>query len=232
MRSVVILLLACLMPAQLAGQSSDDRTRRPSRRLSFVLELGGSVGGPAAGLAEQLRQAGFDDTTPGGCFFIGCSGPTPHPTQERPDGAVVLSARFAINRGLAVGVGYGNTSLGGSMGYRRDVESAWGDYVLSHWDATILWAAAFWKPAPAFRLGGGPGWYRLENVPEGSKVSQVGLMLEAGAEAPANRRFFLDLAIRAHLVPAKDVEHGWTNPTTLRPDWTHVTLLAGVGVRL
>ena len=232
MRSVVILLLACLVPAQLAGQSSDARAHRVPRRLALLLELGGTVGGPAAGLVEQLRQAGFDDTRPGGCFIF-CSGPTAHPTHDGPDGpAVGLTARFAISRRLVVGAGYGKTSLGGSMGYRADTTSILGDYVLSHWETTIAWAAAFWKPHPAFRLGGGPGWYRLENIPEGSKISQVGLMVEVGAEVPANRRFFLDLAVRAHLVPAKDVDHGLSEPTTLRPNWTHAMLLAGFGVRL
>lgn len=48
------------------------------------LEVGGSFGGPGGGLAEQLRLAEFDDTRPGGCFLIGCSGPTTHPTQEAP----------------------------------------------------------------------------------------------------------------------------------------------------
>jgi len=232
MRPAVILLLICLLPSSLVGQSSDDRARRPGRRLSFVLELGGSFGGPGAGLADQLRVAGFDDTHPGGCFLIGCSGPTAHPTQEKPGGAVGLTVRFVVNRSLVVGVGYGNTSLGGSMGYRTDTTSVFGDYVFSHWDATIVWAAAFLKLAPAFRLGGGPGWYRLENIPEDSKVSQIGLMIEAGAELPANRRFFLDLAVRGHLIPAKDVEHGRTDPITLRPNWSHITLLAGVGVHL
>jgi len=233
MRTAVTLLLACLVPTQLAGQSSDESARRPRRRLSFVFEVGRSFGGPGAGLVDQLRVAGFDDTDPGGCFLIGCSGPTAHPTHERPSGAAGLTARFAINHRLAVGVGYGNTPLGGSMGYRADTASVFGgDYIFSHWDVTFAWAAAFWKPAPALRLGGGPGWYRLENTPEGSKVSQIGLMVEAGAELPADRRFFLDLAVRAHLIPAKDVDHGWTDPLTLRPTWSHVTLLAGIGVHL
>ena len=145
MRTSVILLLACLVPAQLAAQSPNDRVHRPARRLSFVLELGGSLGGPGGGLVEQLRLAGFDDTDPGGCFFIGCTGPTAHPTQERPGGAVGLTVRYAISRSLIAGLGYGNTSLGGSMGYRTDTATVFGDYVLSHWDATVVWAAAFWK---------------------------------------------------------------------------------------
>lgn len=231
MRTAIIFLLA-LWPASLVGQNPDDRSGPPRRRLSLVLELGASFGGPASSLAEQLSLAGFDDTNPGGCFLIGCSEPTAHPTQESPAEAVGLIARFAVSRQLVLGAGYGNTSLGGSMGYRADTASVFGDYVFSHWDATIIWAGAFWRPAPALRLGGGPGWYRLENIPEGSKVSRIGLMIEAGAELPADRRFFLDLAVRAHLIPPTDVEQGRTAPVTLRPTWSHVALLAGLGVRL
>ncbi len=66
------------------------------------------------------------------------------------------------------------------------------------------------------------------------RVSRVGLMGEAGAELPANRRFFLNLGVRVHLVPATDVEHGYIDsvPITLRPNWTHAALLAGLGIRL
>ncbi|KPK80916.1 MAG: hypothetical protein AMS25_08270 [Gemmatimonas sp. SM23_52] len=147
-----------------------------------------------------------------------------------------LTARFAISGAVAVGAGYSNTSLGGSMGYRANAEPpGWfsGEHVISHWDATMAWVGAFWKPHPAVRLGGGPGWYQLENYDARAvKVSQVGLMVEVGAEVPAARRFFLDLAIRLHLVPAKNVEHGRTVPITLRPNWTHAALLAGLGLHL
>jgi len=232
MRSAVILMLACVLPAALAGQSPGGQVRRAQRRLSLVLEVGGSLGGPGAGLAAQLRRAGFDATTPAGCLLIFCSGPIPHPTQESPGGAVGLTVRFAVSGTLAVGAGYGTTSLGGSIGYRANDGSGFGDYVLSDWHATTAWAGGFWKPHPALRLGGGPAWYQLENVPMGITVSQAGLVGEAGVEVPADRRLFLNLAVRVHLVPAKDVEHSRTVPITLRPNWTHAVLLAGLGVRL
>lgn len=233
MRATVILLMISLWPASLVGQTRDDRSGPPSRRLSFVLELGPSFGGPSSGLADQLRVAGFDDTDPGGCFLIGCSGPTTHPTRESPGTAGGVAARFAISRQLVVGASYGNTSLGGSSGYRADTTALFGGrHIFSHWDATFFWAGAFWKPAPILRVGGGPGWYRLESISAGSEVSQLGLMVEAGLELPADRRFFLDLAIRGHFIPAKDVEHGSAEPITLRPEWSHATLLAGLGFRL
>jgi len=126
MRSVAVLLVACLLLAPLAAQSSDERVGNAPRRLSLVLELGPSVGGPGAGLAAKLRQAGFDDTSPEGCFIF-CSGPTAHPTQEGPGAARALTARVALSGTVAIGVGYGNTSLGGSIGYRASASV--GDYV-------------------------------------------------------------------------------------------------------
>jgi hypothetical protein len=230
MRSIVVLVLMCLVPAVVAGQSPDRRVPPAPRRFSLVLELGGARGGPGAGLAEQMRKAGFDDTSPGGCFF-GCIGPIDHPEQAGAGGATGLTARFAISDPVAVGAGYGHTSLGGSTGYRAKAGSEFGDYVFSSWEATMMWAGVFWRPGSDLRLGGGPGWYRLEDG-EGFSVSRIGLMGEVGLEAPAARRFFLNLAIRGHLVPAKDVAQGWTVPITLRPKWSHVALLAGLGVRL
>ena len=230
MRRAVLFLASFLLPSVLAGQSPDSRGSRPQRRLSLVLEMGGSVGGPGTGLATQLRRAGYDATWPGGCF-IWCGGPITHPTQESPSVAVGLTARFAISRTLAVGAGYGTTSLGGANGYQAN-GSGLGDFVLSDWEAKTVWAAAFWKPYPALRLGGGPGWYQLDNVPTRLRVSQVGLMGEAGADLPAGRRFFLNLAVRVHFVPAKDVVHEGTTTITLRPNWTHASLLAGLGIRL
>jgi hypothetical protein len=61
-------------------------------------------------------------------------------------------------------------------------------------------------------------------------------MVEAGAEVPADSRFFLNLAIRAHLIPAKDIVYEpdmfRTVAVTVRPKWTHASFLAGLGVRL
>lgn len=231
MRNACTILLVCVLPTALAAQSADGRRGNVKRRFSLVLDVGGSVAGPGGGLSAQLRRAGFDDTSPESCFLF-CSGPIPHPTHERPGGAASLSARFAVGSSVAVGVGYGTASLGGSIGYRDNGAAGFGDYILSHWDATMAWAAAFWKPLPGVRLGGGPGWYQLENTAMGSKTSRVGAMVEAGAELPADRRIFLNLALRLHLLPATDVYHAGTAPLTLRPNWSHASLLVGLGVRL
>lgn len=146
MRSTVIVVLACLVPSALAARSPDDPVGRAPRRLSLVMEFGGSLRGPGAGLAVQLRQAGFNHTSPRICFFSLCAGPTAHPTQDRPGVTAGLTASFSISGTVAVGAGYGDAPLGGATGYRADADSGLGDYVLSSWDATMWWVGAFWCP--------------------------------------------------------------------------------------
>ncbi len=234
MRARTIVMVAFLIPPALWGQSPDERADRTTRRLSIALEWGGSVGGPGAGLVTQLREAGFDDRTPESCFFIFCTPATDHPTEEGSGIGVGITARYAIGPRLAVGAGYGDRPLGGATGYRdaAGTNSPFGDRVVSHWSAKAVWAAAFWRPYPTVRIGGGPNWHRLTTGEQGSSVSRAGLMGEVGLDAPAGRRLFVDLAIRGHLVPPTDVEHSGTVPITLRPDWSHVLFLIGLGVRL
>ena len=95
-----------------------------------------------------------------------------------------------------------------------------------------MWVGAFWRPYPALRLGGGPAWYRLVSQLEKLEISRVGLMGEAGGEVPMYGRFFLDLAVRFHLIPTQDVEHDLFGPLTLRPNWSHTALLVGVGFHI
>ena len=240
MRIALVLVLGSLFTTALPGQTPEGQPIRRARRLTLALERGGSLGGPAAGLAAQLRAAGFDDTSPpAGCFIWWCTG-TPHPRKQGPGLSADITAHFAVSGTLAVAAGYGWADLGGSLGYRAVPGSVFGgESVHSVWEATMGWVAAFWRPPPPpsltgapppvpIRLGAGPAWYRLQNI--NTEVSRLGLMVEAGAEPPANRRFFLNLAARVHLIPSRDVEH--PGPVVLRPRWTHASLLLGGGVRL
>jgi len=222
------LLLSTIATAA-PGQRSAPPTRI-ERRLSLILELGRPIGGPGGGLASQFRRLGYDETLPGGCLPpFGCSGPIAHPTREGPSGVVGFAARLAIVSQLAIGAGYEKSLLGGAVGYNGSL----GGIVISDWDATISWVAVFWRPSDAHRvglhLGGGPGWYRLENQPMRLAVSRIGAMVEAAMELPADRRLFLYVAGRLHVIPAKDVDH---QGVMLRPNWTHGAILAGLGLRL
>jgi hypothetical protein len=214
MRNGVLFFLACFACPTAQGQ--------PSRhRLSLGIELGWAVGGPGSGLERQLRDAGYDETSP--CFpELGCSAPTAHPTRENPGGIVGVTLGFAIARKVALAAGYSNVSLGGSIGYA-------GSYILSDWDASMIWISTSWRPRSNIRLGAGPGWYRLENVPMAGALTRIGAVLEAGLENRTESRLFLSVTLRMHVIPAKDVDHGGL---MLRPHWTHAAILAGAGVRL
>ena len=230
MAPFVALLLAALPVAVPLPAPDTVSAARPRHRLSLTVELGGTFTGPSSGLAEQLRDTGFDDTSPGGCLFIFCGGPHAHPTEENPSVAAALTARFAVTPSLLVGLGTARASLGGATGYRGAPEFFFGDYVFSDWESRVLWGGVLWRPLPIIRLGGGPGWYRLEDAEYGSiPVGRAGLVLEAGAELPANRLLFLSLTIRGHLIPTTDVPY---HDIVLRPSWSYLTISAGLGFHL
>ena len=223
----VTLLLAALPVAVPLPAPDTVSAARPRHRLSVTVELGGTFTGLSSGLAEQLRDAGYDD--PSTCFLF-CSGSIAHPTEQNPSVATALTARFAVTPSLLVGLGTARASLGGATGYRGAPESFFGDYVFSDWESRVLWGGVFWRPLPIIRLGGGPGWFRLkdmEQVP--NSVGRAGLVLEAGAELPANRLLFLSLTIRGHLIPTTDVPY---HDIVLRPSWSYLTISAGLGFHL
>jgi len=209
----------------LAAQSVHGRQKAP---FSAVLQIGASVGGPASGLADQFRQVGYDDPSP--CFFF-CHGTTPHPSEDASSAAVGFTIRYPVGRSVAVGGGLTRAILGGAAGYRSEGM----DYIFSRWNTSIAWAGGFWIMDPGIRLGGGPAWYRLDDDDsEQHTVSRMGLLGEVGLEFPANRTFFLDLAVRLNVVPATDVDYSTADESVvrLRPSWTHVQLQAGFGIHL
>lgn len=245
----LLILILTTVPTTLVGQSLDDRA---PRRFSFILDVGLPLGGPAHGLAAQLRQAGFDDPT--GCFIF-CTGIISHPSEHGGAGAFALTARFAISSAVVVGAGYRAAELGGSNGFRKTEwvcvddmppctprEGVPRGFLFSRWSGTTVWAGAFWRPAlsTGVRIGAGPAWHSLTTWTaagrpgETDPVSRVGLMGEVGFELPSDRRFFWDIAVRIHLVPTKDVEHPVRGapPITMRPNWTYAQLLVGFGVHL
>jgi hypothetical protein len=222
----LLLLAAVACPA--LGQAPP-AGHRPTRRFSLVFEAGPTLGGPANGIVAQLRAAGFDDPTT--CFFI-CTGTIPHPARIGPGPSSAVVARLAIGATMAIGAGFGRADLGGAIGFRDD--ASLGRYVLSDWAAKMAWASLFWTPAPGFRFGAGPGWYRVtnDNSAPGPSFQRLGAVLEAGAELPAGRRFFLSLTARAHLLGGATVENDNLAPASLTPSWRHAALLLGFGLHL
>lgn len=230
---VLVMVSVALPPAPVSAQQPGEEGGSRPGKIGLVLELGRVVGGPALGLVRQLREAGYDDTSPGGCSFFGCHDGIPHPRRNGPGGVGGLTARVSLKPSMAVALGYSSASLGGADGYRRGADVLSNAYAFSNWDALSFWVAGFWKPAPVMRLGGGPAWVRLNNSPQPIGVSRLGAVGEFGIEVPAPRSgFFLNLAVRYHHVPSADVVHGRDSERiTLRPDWTHSVVSGGLGWR-
>jgi hypothetical protein len=225
MRFSLLLAVVGVIGAGLGAAQEPPSGRPPVRRMSIALEIGQAVGGPSGSLASQLRKAGYDQPSPGGCFFVLCADPHSTPTQQGPGMAVGLTARYRARSAIAVGVGYQKVSLGGAIGYNDA-------FVLSDWDATTAWSAVYWMPPSSGRLsgflGGGAAWHRLENVPRNFAVSQIGLVVDAELERSGKGRLFYYLDARVHVVPPKDVD---SDGLILRPPWSHGVILLGLGLR-
>lgn len=230
-----LVLAAVLLPTALAGQQTGVLAEPGGKRLTLTFEMGNPVPDAGGGLVDQMRRAGYGDRAPVSCFFIFCSGPAEHPSPADGGPSVGVRARYALGPGLAVGLGYASSPLGGADGYRASAAAR----VSSHWEADIVWGSVFWTPHPTFRVGGGPAWFGLADDAAGHRFSRAGAVGELGLEVPAGSRFFIDLGIRGHLVPSSaDVAYPVSSFTgeelgsvTLRPRASHLALFVGTGVR-
>jgi len=223
----LILIVSVLVPARVHGQDARDAWDRP---ISVVWNVGQSFIGPGSNLVNQLLRAGYRNRTLCPAHAWVCGGPSQ--VESAPGGASALTLRYAMTSELAVGAGISWTELGGGSGYRW--REKW-EEIRSYWDVSTVWAAAFWMPVPELRLGGGPALYGLSDEGGRNEVSKLGLIGEYGIEYPSNRRFLLDVAVRLHVVPSEDVVYRSQLSETdvkLSPNWTHVQVLAGIGVRL
>jgi hypothetical protein len=222
---ISLLALLSLTGSMVAAQTVQDRFIG----FSVATSIGAVRGGPSAGLSEQLSDLGYAGEYYTGCGGFGvplglsdCDPTTKYPIQSDPGVVKSIAVRVALTRRVALGGGYAwEEDLGGAAGW--DISSVW--------NATGLWAAAFWT-LPPLRIGGGPGWYRLERqyaYDHPQVIARFGLIGEVGLEIPSDSRIFLDLAMRGHLLPTTDVDHDAI--VILRPNWSHIALIAGLGMR-
>jgi len=194
MRIATLLVIgAVLAPTGARGQEGADARLKP---VFIVLGMGAALNGPAAGLADQFREAGYDERG----FFS-----TAHPTEAPPEVAVSVVARLRASRPVIIGVGLSRAILGGSVGYRQEGF----DFIFSRWSISTASVGAFWSAYPGVRVGGGPAVFRMsdDDSDEKHEVTKLGLIGEVGVEYPSNRRFFVDLAVRIHAIPSEDVAY-------------------------
>jgi len=201
--------------------------------------VGSAFGGPSGGLTAQFKRLGFADTKPAWCIQLGVpwdrTGPEicmPELEYPRPVGggsSLGFAARYAVSPTWSVGVGFGETVLGGSSGHAAGPKAT---TMFSYWDVWVGWISALWKPRPFARVGAGVGRYGLKHTITGEGPAALGLMGEAGLEWPRDRALFIDLSFRAHLIPPVSVDHGPEMQEKLRVSPSHAALHLGAGLRL
>jgi hypothetical protein len=219
-----------LPPRPLAAQAGPGRLGDAAGTLSFSLELGPTRGGPTSGLVEELTRAGYDETIEGGCSnslgFESCISTQTHPAKSAPGTAASITARWTASRRWSMGASLGFVGLGEANGYRG------GSYLRLAYTAREIWIAGYWQPLPWTYVGGGPAWYHLRESNSQTAVSRWGAVGEAGVDVPLERWVHLRVGARAHFVPSTDVQTLHRLPIAIRPNWSHVNLFAGIGIRL
>ena len=237
---VVLVVMCSLVPApggQLQAQA--ETTDSPLRRFSFSGTFGFLAITHAGGLADQIRDLGYDDTMPYGCFIF-CSGPTEYPRTHRGP-SLSLSARYELDKRWAVSAGVGWSELREAVGWTESGPIAGlGEYLTSRrWTDRTVWAVGHVKPAWALSVGAGVAKHDLrsgfDDDPGRVSTSRIGVVLEATIRLPRESRLFWETKVRGHYVPEGFQERHdepWREPIVLNGNWSHVSLETGVGIRL
>lgn len=105
-------LALCLLAGPATGQ--DQTGADPTFPVSIRIQLGYGFGGPAPGLVDAYRAAGYGDESPGGCLLGSCFGGIQFPHTERidrPEIAARLSVRLHPRWSVAVAGGIGPAGI-------------------------------------------------------------------------------------------------------------------------
>lgn len=239
MRLKCLLLagLAYLSTTQLVGQVILHSNVEAPKRFSIVLNAGSGLSGTAGSLSDQMNHVGLGDADPSRCLYTNCR-PPDSPEKEGLIWTIAVDARYLVAQSVAVGITAEQTYLGGAKGY-RDADRT---HLDSEWSALNGAIKTYWFPIGVLYIGAGPGWYRMESKSGGHTVAKIGLSGEAGLQFPEKGRGFMWLSVRGHLIPEEEVEHFipgaspesgvLPSSVVLTPDWSHVTVSLGFGVRL
>ncbi len=229
-------LAFALLPMTALAQEVQPSSGQKLRRFSVSAYSGIAKGGPTDDLEQQMRQNGFDATTPGGCFIF-CGGPTSHPfSSDSGWGQSMLAFKYRFNRLFTTELIFGSSDTGmtmGSAGYLANLS-------LGHSVTTISPLLAF--DEGTIHLGLGPAVYIVsvdaEPFKDGQTKMKLGLLADAGMQFPLNSRFFIDFRVQYRLVGRAEVGPfdvvGFSNAATLPASdvsFSHAYLGVGFGIR-
>jgi hypothetical protein len=160
------------------------------RRWHFQAWTGFLPGNPGSGLEEKLREAGFGDTTPGGCFFF-CVDATPHPYTDKKRFPWGVELGYRFRPGMMLSAVASKTTIGTTVGYDGDT----GGSIRFTRQLHAYSALASWTPTDRFRIGAGPALYTLTFdsgfTDEHVRQTRMGALVDATVDLVHGRTFIL-----------------------------------------
>ncbi len=183
-----------------------------------------------------MSAAGFNSTTPAGCFFGYCWGPIPHPETYGGGPTGSLAVSYAFRPGYALRLQRNSGDLGETLGYR----APWG-YLFLRQSVTSL-SAMVVVSVGGLHAGAGPALHRpliTRTDGRGGRWHQtkLGMTVHAGLSVPTRSRLFADVALQYQLVgsmtagPFTASDSSATMPRT-RSSFSYHTIKLGFGVRI
>jgi hypothetical protein len=196
-RRVASLTLLLLLGTGAHG-SAQAAAKPLERRWSFSASLGKSWGHSVDQVAQVMRDARLDETTPASCFLDLCFNPIAHPIGTTNGETSMLALSYQVTRSLQLRLQRTSTDLGSTDGYNAGAGGILGGGYLTLFqsvkDVALL---AGVTAGGALRLWAGPALELAHISPEDnarSTTTTVGACVRAGVTLPSRSRLFVEAA--------------------------------------
>jgi len=205
-------------------------------RWTFALEVGALRSSASGAMEDGMREAGYGDTSPGGCLFGFCSAGAAHPSTEGAEALVGVSLRYALRPGLQLrAIVAPPRALGTTRGYHAPSNpNSFGGWI----DIGSRVGSMALVVAP---VGGDVAWVELGPAVVHGEVAQSGaptvsrnlpgLLAGVGLNLTPGRRTIVEVAARWRLTGSIGITPFGTNGTTIEVPMSYGSLGANVGLR-
>jgi opacity protein-like surface antigen len=229
---ISVLFLIVVVSVDLAAQTPP----RPHRRWEITWTAGASRGASVQEIKAAMSAAGFNSTTPAGCFGGYCWGPVPYPATYAGGPTATLAVSYAFRPGYVLRLQSTSGDLGETLGYH----DPWG-YVFLRQSVTSV-SALFVVNVGGLHAGAGPAIHlpsitRFDAQAGRWRHTKVGMTFHAGLSVPVRSRLFAEVAVQYQLVgsmtagPFTTADTAATMPRT-RTSFSYHTIKLGLGVRI